>query len=211
MMDIATCNLENHCHSTVCRCIKKFNLKLYYAKRKPFIYFVQKVIGDGPKDGVNMFTGLTSPHFHLFLGKTDIGCAKDEKDHPDCCLQMAVHQCPRHGWSAYMCRYHWCRGLCWNFGKTNAAVKMTTFPRKSMCISAGQSQASFCTIPTASLCKHWVPALDWLPAVQICLLLKVYGASWRGESDNGDHGLLSSSSLVHTRNRQKLHLQNCNN
>ena len=34
--------------------------------------------------------------------------------------------------------------------------------------------------------------LTGLPAVQICLLLKMYGASWRGESNNGEHGLLSS-------------------
>ena len=45
-----------------------------------------------------------------------------------------------------------------------------------------------------------------LPAVQICLILKMYGASWRGESDNGDYGLLSRSSLVCTKNGQKFHL-----
>ena len=33
--------------------------------------------------------------------------------------------------------------------------------------------------------------LTGLPAVQICLLLKMYAALWRGESDNGDHGLYS--------------------
>ena len=53
--------------------------------------------------------------------------------------------------------------------------------------------------------------LTGLPAVQICLLLKMYGASWRGESENADHRLLSSSSLVYTKNGQKFHLQNCNN
>ena len=53
--------------------------------------------------------------------------------------------------------------------------------------------------------------LTCLPAVQICLLLKMYGASWRGESDNGYHKKLSSSSHVHTKNGQKFHLQNCNN
>ena len=48
--------------------------------------------------------------------------------------------------------------------------------------------------------------LTGLPAVQICLLLKMYSASWRGESDNSD-----SSSLVYTQNGQKFLLQNCNN
>ena len=40
--------------------------------------------------------------------------------------------------------------------------------------------------------------LTGLPADQICLLFKMYGASWSEESDNGDHGLLSSSSLVNS-------------
>ena len=34
--------------------------------------------------------------------------------------------------------------------------------------------------------------LTGLSAVQICLLLKMYGTSWRGESNNGNHGLLST-------------------
>ena len=56
-----------------------------------------------------------------------------------------------------------------------------------------------------------IECLTGLPAVQIGLLLKMYGTSWRGDSDKGDHGLLSSSSLVYTKNGQKFHLQNCNN
>ena len=53
--------------------------------------------------------------------------------------------------------------------------------------------------------------LTGLHEVQIYLLLKMYGTSWRGESDNGDHRLLSISSLVYTKNGQKCHLQNCKN
>ena len=34
--------------------------------------------------------------------------------------------------------------------------------------------------------------LTGLPTVQICLLLKMYGASWRGGRGESDHGLLSS-------------------
>ena len=63
-------------------------------------------------------------------------------------------------WSAYMWRYHWYRGSCWNFGETYAAIK--SFPRN-------------------------------------CCL-----------SDNSDNGMLSSSSLVYTKNGQKCNLQNCN-
>ena len=40
--------------------------------------------------------------------------------------------------------FFFAQGFCWNFGETYAAVKMTTFPRNSMSISAGQCQASFC-------------------------------------------------------------------
>ena len=47
--------------------------------------------------------------------------------------------------------------------------------------------------------------LTGLPAVHSCI------SSWRGESDTGDHGLLSSSGFVYTKNGQKCHLQNCNN
>ena len=50
--------------------------------------------------------------------------------------------------------------------------------------------------------------LTALPAVEICPLL--YSASWRGESDHGDHRLLSSSSLVYTKNGQTFNLQNWN-
>ena len=96
MMDITTWAWEYFGKSlslnTVRRCMKKCNLKLYYAKRKAFVNFVQKrhecswpeVIWNGPKDGGNMLFGQTT--FQFVFGKN--GCrirAKDEKDHPDCC------------------------------------------------------------------------------------------------------------------------------
>ena len=98
-----------------------------------------EVIWDGPKDSGNMFSGQTSRHFSLFLEKTDVGfyVPKMKKtiqtvtnwkvQKTSLCDGMGVHQCPQHGWSAYMWRYHWCGGLCWNFG--DAAVKGMTFPR----------------------------------------------------------------------------------
>ena len=71
-----------------------------------------------------------------------------------------------------------------------------------VCIWFLQKKCDFVGIECLCLCQ--------LPAVQIGLLLKMYGASWRGESDNGDHGLLSSLSL-YTKNGQKFHVQNFNN
>ena len=95
MMDIATWAREYFEKSlslnTVRRCIKEYNLKLYYVKRKAFINnFGQKrhrVLWAQShlrlKHSGNVFSGQTSPHFSLFLGETHIGCAKDEKDQPD--------------------------------------------------------------------------------------------------------------------------------
>ena len=126
-------------------------------------------------------------HFSLFFRKNghQVLRAKDEKDHSDCCQPkvqkpasvMGVHQCPRHGWSAYMRRYQWCRGLCRNFGETYAAVKTTTFPRNSMSISAGQCQASALhELQQLGFVAKECVCLTGLHAVQICLLLKMYGA-----------------------------------
>ena len=85
-----------------------------------------EVIWDGPKDSGNKFSGQTSPHFSLFFGKTDIGfyVPKMKKTTQIATNEnygggMGVHQGPRYGWSAYMWRYHWCRGLCWNFWETH--------------------------------------------------------------------------------------------
>ncbi len=55
-----------------------------------------------------------------------------------------------------------------------------------------------------------VNVLNW-PAVQICLQLKMYDQSWKGESDNDDHRLLSFWSLVSSETGQKICLQNFNN
>ena len=67
---------------TVCCCIKKCNLKLYYAKRKAFLNSAQKrrQVHLCPKSSEmdrkteeTYSSGQISPHFSLFLGKTDVG------------------------------------------------------------------------------------------------------------------------------------------
>ena len=124
--------------------------------------------------------------FQLVFGKNgERFCAKN--DHPDqrkpvtnaktsLCDGMGVHQCPGHGWSAYMWRYHWCRGLRWNFGETYAAIKTTNFSQelhvyfsRTMPGLILHSYNSVAFIGIECVC------LTGLPAVQICLLLKM---SW---------------------------------
>ena len=91
MMDIAKwtwCTLENHCHSTqsaapsrnaTWNCIMQRGRHLLILHRN-----ATEFIWDGPKDSEKVFSGQTSPHFILILGKN--GCwilsVKDEKDHP---------------------------------------------------------------------------------------------------------------------------------
>ena len=145
-----------------------------------------EVIWDGPKDSGNTFSVQTSPHFSLFLEKNGhwILRAKDEKDHPDCyqtksaktslCDGMGVHQCPRHGWSAYMWRYHWCGGLCWNFGdiccrQDDFSQELHFYFSRTMpgLILHEFQQHGFVGIECV--------CLTGLPAVQICLILKMCG------------------------------------
>ena len=85
------------------------------------------------------------------------------------------------------------------------------FPGTQCVFQQDNAMPNSAWVSTANFVGIECVCLTSLPVVQIYLLLKMYGASWRGESDNGNHGLLSSSSLVYTKNGQKFHLQNCNN
>ena len=232
MMDVATWVREwlgkSLSLKTVCRCIKKCNLKLFYAKMKASINFAQK---QRQVLWVRSYLRWTGKQWKLWsdestsqlvFGKNghQILRAKGEKDHPDCSQRKVQKPASVMVWgciSAHdMGDLHICEGTIYadayvgNFGETYAA-KMTTFPRNSMSISAGQCQASFCmSYNSVGFIGKECVSLTGLPAVQICLLLKMYGASWRGETD-GNHGLLSSSCPVYTKNGQKFHLQNYNN
>ena len=166
---------------TVHRCIKKCNLKLYYAKTEGIYRFLRRnatefsgpeVIWDGPKEWLSVHWSDEST-FQLVLGENRRRtlCAKDEKDHPDhynetksaknsLCDGMGVHQCPRHGWSAYMWRYHWCRGLFWNFGETYAAVKRQLFPGTPCPFQQDNARPHSASVTTAWH-RHRVRVLDW--------------------------------------------------
>ena len=118
--------------------------------KEAFINFTQKrcwvlwTQSHGPKNSLNVFSGQTVHISACFWEKRMSDFTSQRWKRPSrllstksaktsLCDGMGVHQCPRHGWSACMWRYHWYGGLCWNFGETCAAVKMT-FPRNSMSI-----------------------------------------------------------------------------
>ena len=70
---------------TQCRCIKKCNLKLYYAMRKAFINLPQKRHRVLWAQSHLSWTERQVKRVHIsacFCEKRM--CAKDEKDHPDC-------------------------------------------------------------------------------------------------------------------------------
>ena len=161
--------------------------------------------------------------FQLVFGKN--GCqilrAKDEKDHPDCYQRKVQKPASVMVWgciSAHgMGDLHICEGTI----DAEAYVgilerhmlpsRRQLFPGTPCLFQQDNARPHSAWVTTAWLRRHRVRVLDWPACSPDLLLLKMYGTSWRGESDNGDHGLLSSSSLVYTKNGQKFHLQNCNN
>ena len=189
-MDIATWAREYFGKSlslnTVCCCIKKCNLKLYYAKRKAFINFVQK---RSPKS--SEMDRKTVFLLHV-------------KDHPDCYqpklqkpASVMVLECLSSHGMGDLWKYHWCGGLCWRdicLQDDNFSQELHVYFSRAMpgLILLELQQRGFVGIECV--------CLTGLPAIQICLLLKMYTASWRGESGHGNHWLLSSSSLVYTKN-----------
>ena len=108
-------------------CIMQKGRHFFILRRNISKFSGPEVIWDGPKDSGNVFSGQTSPHFSLFLEKqtSDSTCQSLNRlsrllpmksAETIFCDGMGVRQSPQHGWSAYMWRYHWCKGLCWNFG-----------------------------------------------------------------------------------------------
>ena len=150
-----------------------------------------KVISDGPKD---VFYGQTSPHFRFFWEKRtlDSMCQRWKRSSrllptksakTSLCDGMELHQCSRHGWSAYMWRYHWCRNMLLS--------RWQLFPGTPCLFQQDNARPHSAQVTTTWLCRHRVQVLDW-PACS--LDLSPIENAWRI-----------------MRNRQKFSLQNCNN
>ena len=99
----------------------------------------------------------------LFYHFTIRDCYQRKVQKSSLCDGMGVHQCPRHGYGwryAYMWRYHWCRGLCWNFGETYAAVK-TMIPGTPCLFQQDNARPHSARVTTVWLYRHRVRVLDW--------------------------------------------------
>ena len=179
-------------------------MQLEMQKRTAFINFAQKhrwVLGARSNlrwTERQWKRGQTSSHFSLFLGKwtLDSMCQRWTKPSrllptksakTNLCDGVGVHQCPRHGWSAHMWRHHWCGGLCWNFGETYCCCPDDDFSQEFHIYSSRTMQGLILhEIQPRGFVGIECVCLTGLPAVQLCLLFKRYGASGRRESDNRD-------------------------
>ena len=174
-------------------------LKLYSAKRKAYINFAQKrqviwarIHLRWTERQWKRVLWSDESTFQLVFGKNrhQIICANDEKRYRKVqkSASMMVWGCiSAHG----MGDLH----ICEDTIDAEAYVEilerhmLLSRPPGTPCLFQ-QDNARPHSARVTTLC------LTGLPAVQICLLLKMYCASWRGESDNGDHGLSSSPSLT---------------
>ncbi len=85
-------------YPTIRSYIHKCQLKLYCAKRKPYVNSVQKRRRllwarrhlDGPSHSGNVYCGQMNQYFRYFLGRNGrrVLRTKKEKDHPDCYQQQ---------------------------------------------------------------------------------------------------------------------------
>ncbi len=146
-----------------------------------------------------------SPHFNLFLGKN--GCRvfspKDQRDHSDfssatdakahVCHGMGVQQSKQHGWLAYVIRCHWHGGIYWYIVQRHTAIKMMSFMGSPWLLDQDNASSHSACATTTWFHRHMCM---WMTGQQICLLLNMYGPSWKEESDNDDHRLMGIWSLV---------------
>lgn len=105
---------------------------------------------------------------------------------------VRVHQCPGHGWIAYVCMYLRCMDVYWYFRQTDAAIEVTWFPRRLLDNSACAT--------TAWVCAHGVCGLD-VPAYSSDLSNESVGDI--RENQTGAVEQLTSYS------QQMLHFYNC--
>ena len=145
------CTFENHCHSTqsattsrnaTWNCIMQIGRHLLiFAQKRRRVLWAQNHLRWTERQWKRVLWSDKSAFQHF--RKSGSMCQRWKRPSrllpmksakTSLCDGMGVHQ-----W--VMWRYHCCRGLCWNFGKTYAAVNTTTFPTTPCLIHQDNARA----------------------------------------------------------------------
>ncbi len=144
----------NTIRRAICRC----QLKLYHAKRKPYVNMVQKrccVLW--AKAHLKWKSVLWSDEckFDILVGNhgSRVLQAKEEGDLPACYQRsvqkasisdgMGAHKCIRYGQVAWFGRHSECWKVYKGFRATYAPLQMTYISGKALCISEGQCKTTY--------------------------------------------------------------------
>ncbi len=146
----------------ICRAICRCQLKLYHAKRKPYVNMVQKrrrVLWAKVhlKWTVSKWKSVLwsdESKFDILVGNHGRVEGGQEGDLPACYQHsvqkasisdgMGVHKCIRYGQLACFGRHYECWKVYKGFRATYAPLQMTSISGKALCISAGQCKTTYC-------------------------------------------------------------------
>jgi len=163
-------------------CIQKYNLKLHYTRKKPYIKYVQK---HGPvlwtpahlrwtKKRVDTCSVVRGVHVSAAFGKNwrlllqrwerASRSVIRERFKASVCDGMGVHQCPWHGF-LHMCKGTTDAEVDVRVAMLYATIKVTSFPGRSVVISAGRCQISFYTTSN-SVASYTQSVCAWLACLQ---------------------------------------------
>ena len=165
-----------------------WTLKLYYAKRKAFINFLQKchklsgpkVIYDGPKDNRNfsLFFGKKGSWFYVPKMKKTIQTVTTQKSaETSPCDGMRVHYCPWHGGDL-----HKCEGtidgkrLMLEFERHMLPSRRRLFPRTPCPFQQDNARPHSAQVTTVWLC--WPDCSPNLSPIEHVLAHHTYVQGW---------------------------------
>ncbi len=124
-------------------------------------------------------------------GPSRLSSAKDAKAH--ICHGMGVQQSKQHGWLAYVLGAMDMEAYT-GILQRHTAIKMMSFMGSPWLSDQDNASSHSACATTTWFHRHMCM---WLTDQQICLILNMYGRpSWKEESDNNDHRLMGSWSLV---------------
>ncbi len=185
--------LVNTIHHAICRC----QLKLYDAKRKPFVNMVQK----------RRRALWAKAHLKWTVSKW-------EEDLPACYQRSVQKPTTLMVWgciSAYgMGSLHVLEGTM-NAERYIKVLEQHMLPSRQRLFQQDKAKPRTAAITTAWLHSRRVQVLNWLPAVQIFHRWRTFGASLNEKYIKHDHKLFSSWKLISGKNGTKFQHQNSRN